>query len=265
MRGDAGVGMRRDGGAADAGISAADESHEAHVGSKSRLAGPRADAHIARVTAFRQERDALARAIDAKLGPFDSLHLEAIRAVPRERFVRTGDEPRSAEDTPLPLDDEGLATISAPHAYLLSLRLLELAPGDRLVELGSGSGYGAALARFVVGPLGRVLTFEIDADLARRAAESLAGSPEVVVAHLDAMASAGSWRDARKVVCTFAVSELPRAWLAALPEGGVLVAPVGDAESQELVRARRERGSVVVTRHGGVRYVPNRSRTVYLP
>ena len=82
--------------------------------------------------------------------------------MPRERFVRPGDVDRSTEDMPLPLDDEGLATVSAPHAYLLSFRLLGLAPGDALVELGSGTGYGAALASFIVGPHGRVLTIEID-------------------------------------------------------------------------------------------------------
>ena len=107
-------------------------------------------------------RAGLARTIDAQLGPFDPLHLEALREVPRERFVRPGDQDRSAEDVPLPLDDEGLATISAPHAYLLSFRLLDLSPGDRLVELGSGSGYGAALGAYIVGPGGRVVTLEID-------------------------------------------------------------------------------------------------------
>ena len=73
-------------------------------------------------------------------GEVDPLHLRALLEVPRELFVRPEDVPRSTEDVPLPLDEAGLATISAPHAYLLSFRLLALSRGDHLVELGSGSG-----------------------------------------------------------------------------------------------------------------------------
>ena len=112
-------------------------------------------------------RLALVDAVAKQLGPFDPRHLDALLEVPRERFVQPVDIERSADDIPLPLDASGLATISAPHAYLLSYRLLGLAPGDCLVELGTGSGYGAALAAFIVGPEGRVLTFEIDPDSSR--------------------------------------------------------------------------------------------------
>ncbi|MGO8991880.1 MAG: protein-L-isoaspartate O-methyltransferase family protein [Polyangiaceae bacterium] len=204
------------------------------------------------------KRDQLAGAIEASLGPFDPLQLQAIRAVPRERFVREEDIARSAEDVPLPLDDVGLATVSAPHAYLLSFRLLGLRPGDHLVELGSGSGYGAALASFIVGPRGRVLTVEIDPALAARTKLLLADAPNVVAVQGDAVLSTALWGDAAKVVCTFAVDQIPHAWLKALPERGILVAPVG-AETQELVRVQREGDALHITKHGGVRYVGNRS------
>ncbi len=202
----------------------------------------------------------LVDAIDHQLGPFDARHLAALLEVPRERFVRPCDLERSAEDTPLPLDDAGLATVSAPHAYLLSYRLLGLAPGDALVELGSGSGYGAALAAFIVGPTGGVLTFEIDEALAGWAARTLADEPNVEVVHGDAVTSAPRWGTANKVVATFAVSALPGPWLDALPEGGKLVAPVGPRErEQRLVLALRQRGRIVESEHGAVRYVKNRS------
>ena len=71
-------------------------------------------------------RAALVDKVERELGPFDPRHLDALLRVPRERFVRPGDEERSAEDVPLALDDDGRATISAPHAYLLSFRLTEL-------------------------------------------------------------------------------------------------------------------------------------------
>jgi protein-L-isoaspartate(D-aspartate) O-methyltransferase len=200
--------------------------------------------------------------VQKQLGPFDGLHLRALLEVPRERFVRSDEVERSADDTPLPLDDAGLSTISAPHAYLLSFRLLELAPGDSLVELGSGSGYGAALAAFIVGPRGRVATFEIDGELARWAQQTLMDEPNVKVVHGDAMASALQWGNAKKVAVSFAVDALPDAWMDALPEGASLVAPVGARDrDQRLVLAHREPGGrVVQTDHGTVRYVRNRSK-----
>ena len=206
-----------------------------------------------------RQRERLASGIEASLGPFDPLQLEAIRVVPRERFVRPRDVAQSAEDMPLPLDEHGLATVSAPHAYLLSFRLLALAPGDALVELGSGTGYGAALASFIVGPRGHVLTIEIDHALASRAHALLADLPNVTAEQGDAVASTARWGAATKVVCTFAVSELPHAWLDALPDRGILVAPVGSRDGQELVRVQRSGEALNVTHHGGVRYVANRS------
>jgi len=202
----------------------------------------------------------LVDSVARQLGPFPELHQRALLEVPRERFVRPEDIDRSAQDIPLPLDDEGLATISAPHAYLLSFRLLELAPGDSLVELGTGSGYGAALAAFIVGPEGRVVTVEIDPVLFAWARGILSDQRNVDVLLEDAVASAARWGDAKKIVVTFAVEELPRAWLAALPEGGAMVAPVGPRDQdQRLVLATRRRGRIVHTEHGVVRYVRNRS------
>ncbi len=203
-------------------------------------------------------RLALVESIARDLGPFDERHLRALLEVPRERFVRSEDVERSAEDTPLALDAEGLATISAPHAYLLSFRLLELASGDELVELGTGSGYGAALAAFIVAPKGRVTTFEIDPWLAEWARRTLATESNVEIVEGDAVSKCPKWRGARKVVVTFAVDAWPEAWLEALPERGRIVAPVG-VDDQRLLMAVRRGGRIAETDHGAVRYVKNRS------
>jgi protein-L-isoaspartate(D-aspartate) O-methyltransferase len=202
----------------------------------------------------------LVEGVNRQLGPFQPLLLRALLDVPRERFVRAHDIERSADDTPLALDDDGLATISAPHAYLLTYRLLELSPGDRLVELGSGSGYGAALAAYIVGERGHVLTFEIDPDLTAWAGRTLAETLNVEVLEGDAVSSGPRWGRATKIAVTFAVDALAPGWLEALPEGGKLVAPVGGHDrDQRLVLATRRRGRVVETQHGAVRYVKNRS------
>jgi protein-L-isoaspartate(D-aspartate) O-methyltransferase len=205
-------------------------------------------------------RAEMAANIEKALGPFDPRHLAALIDVPRERFAPASAIDLCAEDAPLPLDARGLATMSAPHAYLLSFRLLELSRGDSLVELGSGSGYGAALAAAIVGPEGSVLTLEIDPELAALARVLLSDLANVTVLTDDAVTSVASWGGASKIVCTFAVRELPEAWLSAIPEGGRLVAPVGPfGRDQRLVRVDRSRGRLVTTDHGAVRYVGNRS------
>jgi protein-L-isoaspartate(D-aspartate) O-methyltransferase len=199
--------------------------------------------------------------VERQLGPFDPRLLEALLEVPRERFVRPADLARSAEDVPLPLDDDGLATISAPHAYLLSFRLLRLKEGDHFVELGAGTGYGAALAAYVVGTSGHVTTFEIDPNLARAARQLLSDLPNVAVVEGDAVDSAPRWEGAKKIVATFAVDSLPPAWIDKIPEGGALVAPVEkEGGDQHLWLAERRDGKVALSKNGAVRYVKNRSK-----
>jgi protein-L-isoaspartate(D-aspartate) O-methyltransferase len=205
----------------------------------------------------------LAAKIDTELGPFDRAHLAALIDVPRERFVRAIDVARAAEDVPLPLDDRGQATISAPHAYLLSFRILNLREGDSLVELGSGSGYGAALASRIVGKNGHVDTFEVDEELAQRASDLLANDDVVRARWLDAHGSESFWGGAKKVVVTFAVAEIPRAWVDALADGGMLVAPVGLPDTtQRLVSISKMNGEIIPRDHGGVRYVADRSSSI---
>ena len=201
----------------------------------------------------------MARAVEAALGPFSLAHLRALEVVRRDRFVREEDVDRAEIDAPLPLDDVGHATISAPHAYCLSYRLLDLREGDRMLELGSGTGYGAALAAEIVGVRGAVITVEIDDALAARARELLADLPVVRTVHGDAADAIPMFAECNKVACAFAVKSLPQTWVDALKPGAVLVAPIG-RETQHLVRVERDaRGAISISRHGAVRYVANRS------
>jgi protein-L-isoaspartate(D-aspartate) O-methyltransferase len=198
--------------------------------------------------------------VDRRAGPFEARYLSAVLDVPRERFVRPWDIAESTIDTPLLLDDDGLATISAPHAYLLSFKVLGLAPGDRLAELGTGSGYGAALASRIVTGSGSVYSVEIDDALALRAGRLLAAYPNVRVCQGDAAEMVATWRGFERITVTFAVDEIPRTWLEAIPEGGRMVAPVGRDHGQRLLRVDRVGGELIWSDHGAVRYVKNRGR-----
>jgi protein-L-isoaspartate(D-aspartate) O-methyltransferase len=196
-------------------------------------------------------------------------YASALLAIPRERFVLPEDIAASSDDTPSPLDRDGLATVSAPHAYLLTYGLLELTGGDDLLELGSGTGYGAALASHIVGPSGRVTSIEIDPVLSERAARILAepdargpapitllgGDARTVAPDLMARPPEGPLR----VAITYAIPSSPDEILALLPEGGCLVAPVGSGEDdQRLERWTREGGVLRRSIHGAVRYVAER-------
>lgn len=179
----------------------------------------------------------------------------AVCDVPRERFVPIEVLPDAHRDQALALDDSGRATISAMHAYVATFRALELAPGDALVDLGGGSGYGAAVAARVVGERGSVTTIEIDPALAVRAAFALRGEPNVRVVAGDAH-DTSLWRGATKVSVGFDVGKVSDRWIEALANGSRLVAPAGG----QLVVVDKDRdGAVTMRSVGRVVYVRDRS------
>jgi protein-L-isoaspartate(D-aspartate) O-methyltransferase len=209
-------------------------------------------------------------AVDERVGPARPAVRRALLAVDRARFVRPIDRARAFVDEPLPLDTpygEGVATVSAPHVYVLGFQAVGLEEGDRLLELGSGSGYGAALASEVVGARGRVTTVEVDPHLASLAASNVAERSNVSVVHDDGLVRADLLAAHQKCWLTFSVDEVPHALLAALPRGGMLVAPVGVPGrphlDQRFLRYRREGdGRMVVDDLGAVRFVRARTRIV---
>jgi len=183
--------------------------------------------------------------------------LAALRDVPRERFVPVEHVAHSAADCALPLCESGRSTISALHAYAEVFQAIELGAGDAFTELGAGTGYGAALAASIVGSAGSVRVLELDPDLAERARKNLqALAVDVITADAH---DVDVWRGARKVSCAFAVDEVPSAWLDALAEGGVLVAPVGAGPEQTLTVFRKQAGVISRVPRCRVRYVRDRA------
>jgi protein-L-isoaspartate(D-aspartate) O-methyltransferase len=212
----------------------------------------------------RVHRYALIDTIHARIGAVPPRIRDALLEVDRARFVREADRPRAWVDEPLPLDTpfgEHVATISAPHVYVLGFDALDLQRGDRLLELGSGSGYGAALAAHVVGPQGFVTTVETDPHLARLSAKNLAGMRNVTVVHDDGLGRPDLVAKHDRCWLTFSTTSMPAALLQALPDGAVLVAPVGSAATdQRFVRYVRRGPDIVEDDLGAVRFVPSRPR-----
>jgi len=208
---------------------------------------------------FRRARCQEARRILRRLGKIRPNN-EVVRALieePRERFVRREDMLNSWRDIPLRLTADDRATISALHAYLLNFTLLDLAAGDRLIEVGGGTGYGAALAARVIGDRGTVVSYEVLPELAALAEQNLRDRKNVTIVCGDGLAPQ-QLPPFNKVLFTCAVPQVISTYVDALPEGGRLLAPIiaGSPDAQQvLTRYVRVGGRLRVTRHGHVRYV----------
>jgi protein-L-isoaspartate(D-aspartate) O-methyltransferase len=174
------------------------------------------------------------------LGPLPEPVAEAMRRVPRHLFVPPAYRSMAYRDEPLPLGP-GETTISAPHMVAFQLEWAELAPGMRALEIGSGSGYLAALVAELVRPGGHVDALEIDPALARGSAERLRalGYAEVEVYVRNGWDGLPERAPFDRILVSAAAPELLPAWRAQLAPGGLLLAPVGDVFEQTMRRLRR--------------------------
>lgn len=190
----------------------------------------------------------------AARGITDPAVLAAMGDVPRERFVPVDLVEHAYDDGPLPIG-EG-QTISQPYVVALMLEAAELSFGARLLEIGTGSGYAAAVAaRLGVA----VWTIERLSGLAEAARARLA---ELGLAGIEVRCGDGTlgWPDAAPfdaVIVTAGGPSVPPALLDQLRDGGRLVMPVGLRDGhQELLRVRRVGDEYRTEDLGGVQFVP---------
>lgn len=193
---------------------------------------------------------------DLKLrGIHDETVLAALASVPREDFVETVHEPLAFSDQALPIACG--QTISQPYMVAAMTKALEISPEHSVLEIGTGSGYQAA----ILAKLAReVITVERHRDLADSARTRLKrlGFDNVTVIHADGMAGAGTHAPFDRIVVTAAALEVPAVLTHQLTAGGVLLAPVGaEGTIQTLVRVRKAAdGSLQTEDLMQVRFVP---------
>jgi protein-L-isoaspartate(D-aspartate) O-methyltransferase len=226
-------------------------------GERARRGDP-ALAEVARTLRIRALPDI---ANDCGLAADDPI-LQALADVPREQFVPLDQIEASTLDVAIALDESGLATVSAMHAYARAYSLLRIGEGDRVLDLGGGTGYGAALLRALVGPTGEVVAVEVDPGLVARGRVAATGVMWIVGDAREPATWAGYAVGVNKVVVGFALAELPDAWLAALAPGTVIVAPVADGEVHRLCRAWHRGDRFEIEALEEVRYVPARGAPV---
>lgn len=190
----------------------------------------------------------------AALGVRDPRILDALRRVPRDRFVPPELAPYAWEDTPLPIGSE--QTISQPFVVAWMAALAGVGPGRRVLDVGTGSGYQAA----VLAALGaEVWSVELRPELHERASRLL--HQLGIDVHLRLGDGKEGWPEHAPfdaILVAAATPRVPDAWLDQLADGGVLVVPSGAGDHQELVTLTRRGDGFRRAGHGAVAFVPLR-------
>jgi protein-L-isoaspartate(D-aspartate) O-methyltransferase len=183
----------------------------------------------------------------------DGRLLAAMAKVPREEFVGREDIANAYGDFPLPIGAG--QTISQPYIVAAMVEALELQPEDRVLEVGAGTGYQAA----IMGELAReIWTIERHAELAEKAFEILQrlGNANVRVVRGDGSIGLPKHAPFNKIIVAAAAPRVPDPLVAQLADGGSMVVPVGTRTEQQVQVVRKLGELISITKHDPCRFVP---------
>jgi protein-L-isoaspartate(D-aspartate) O-methyltransferase len=202
---------------------------------------------------FRAQRERMIRVQLAERGILDVRVLDAMRNVPRHEFIPESFRQEAYEDHPLPIG-EG-QTISQPYIVAAMLEHLALQATDRVLEVGTGSGYVTALLSLLCA---EVYSVERHAQLAASAESTLhrLGYRNVKIRVGDGSQGWAEYSPFDGILVSAATPEVPPTLFAQVREGGRMMVPVGPASSQELQLIRKVGGQPEVTFLEGCRFVP---------
>lgn len=180
--------------------------------------------------------------------------LEAMEKVPREQFVPEEVRDFAYEDTPLHIGHG--QTISAPSMVAIMCDILDVQPGNKVLDVGTGWGYHAAILSILAGH-GTVYSVERIPELAERARKILAeqGYDNVKVINGDGSSGLPEFAPYDRINVAAAAPELPDELADELAEGGRMVVPVG-RYLQELILAVKKNSKITTYEKGGVAFVP---------
>lgn len=207
-------------------------------------------------TSRANERHRMVRLQIERRGITDQTVLEAMRTVPRHRFVPEVQADLAYEDFPLPIGYG--QTISQPYIVAYMTEVIQPQPGQRILEIGTGSGYQAAVLAEIVG---EVYTIELVVELASEAKARLEDLNYDNVTVMNADGYFG-WSDSAPfdaVVVTAAAAFIPPPLIEQLKDGGRMIIPVGSPFlTQSLMLVEKRRGRVTTRSMMPVRFVPFR-------
>ena len=179
--------------------------------------------------------------------------LKAIQIIDRKNFVSENNLEEAYEDHPLSIGYG--QTISQPYTVAFMLQELELKKGDRILEIGTGSGWNAALMSYLVGENGEIYSVEVIKELAEKAKEILGDYKNVFVFNMDGSRGLVQYAPYDKIILTAAPKQMPEEIKKQLGDGGILLAPVGEY-MQKLIKITRKKDKFTETEKGDFIFVP---------
>ncbi|HLC63282.1 MAG TPA: protein-L-isoaspartate(D-aspartate) O-methyltransferase [Candidatus Nanoarchaeia archaeon] len=180
--------------------------------------------------------------------------LKAFSQVRREDFVPKEYRQQAYEDSPLPLGHG--ATISQPTTVMLMLQALEVKQGYTILEIGSGSGYNAALLSNLVGSKGKVVTIEYVKELSKLAEKNLSNFKNVKVVYADGKYGFKQQYQYHRIIITAACQDFPKDLLNQLRINGIILAPIGPFHNQEVIKAVKTKTELTRESIGSFVFVP---------
>jgi len=182
---------------------------------------------------------------------------EAMRRVPREEFLPENLREDAYVDSPLPIG-EG-QTISAPHMVVIMVEQLDMRPGHKVLEIGTGSGYHAAVSAEMVDTNGPIYTIERISSLATLAEKNIkrTGYADLVtVIFGDGSKGLPEHAPYDRIFVAAAAPDIPTPLVEQLAEGGKLLVPAGGKFYQDLIRVQKKGNRLVKENLGGCVFVP---------
>jgi protein-L-isoaspartate(D-aspartate) O-methyltransferase len=201
---------------------------------------------------FRGARQRLVETLQSK-GIRDLAVLRAFEMTPRHQFIPTGLRHRAYEDAPLPIGNG--QTISQPWVHARYLELLHLTGKERVLEVGTGSGYQTVLLAHLTA---QVFSIERIPALLQQAKENIqkAGVNNVSLLLGDGTIGWREYAPYDAILVGAGAPSIPQPLLDQLAEGGRLLIPIGDREEQKLVVAQRRNGAIEKHEESAMRFVP---------
>ena len=213
---------------------------------------------------FKEWREDLVKTLISKEYLYSSKVIRSFRIVPREKFLPINLKEKAYIDTPLPIGFE--QTISAPHMVAIMAEVSDFKTGNKILEIGTGSGYNAAIMAEIVcqtnyKPLGHVYTLEIIPELfsfAKKNLEETNYNNKVTNILHDGSIGYSDQAPYDRILVTAAAPKAPTVLIEQLKPGGILLIPVGDHHFfQSLIKIKKNYdGSTVTENLGSVAFVP---------
>lgn len=189
----------------------------------------------------------------------DDKLIAAFKKIKREDFISRKLVKVAYDDVPLPLMKG--QTISQPTTVMMMLQALELKKGDKVLEIGTGSGYNAALIAEMVKPA-MVYTTEVVGELVEFAKKNLrkSGVKNVRIFRVDGSKGLWEYSPFDKIIVTAGAPETPKQLLEQVKDNGILVAPVGPLYEQEMLRIKKRGKKLEIKNLGSFVFVPLRGK-----